>query len=190
MEKREIVKTKNKGECVQVVGDDLEGISNMVLSAFCSSGGTPARYPNTAEGLQAFRDRTREFFEHIVQVNKENRLEKGVIPDIELWTGYLGITRTTVFNYEHKRGGEWSETIRYIKNLIAAYKKQMGLTYKIPPMIMAFDFCNNHNYVNTSEFKITTEVVNGESEQRRIIDEELKENGLRWNEDTQSFEPI
>lgn len=190
MAKNEMVTTKNKGTCIQVVGDDMEGISNIIITAYKNLGGRPAEYPDSEEGLEKFRQKTIEFFEHVAAVNEENGLEKGVIPDIELWCSFLGITRTTVFNYEHKRGGEWSETIQYIKTLIAAYKKQAGLTYKIPPMILAFDFCNNHNYHNTSEFKITAEPASEETKQRQAIDEELKENGLRWNEDTQSFEPM
>ena len=190
MAKNEMVTTKNKGTCIQVVGDDMEGISNMIITAYKNLGGRPAEYPDSEEGLERFREKTIEFFEHVAAVNEQSGLEKGLIPDIELWCSWLGITRQTVFNYENKRGTVWRENIAMVKNMIASYKKQMALHYRIPPMVMAFDFCNNHQYVNTSEFKITAETNNPETKQRLSIDEELKENGLRWNEDTQSFEPM
>lgn len=186
----EIVKTKNKGTCIQVVGDDLEGVSNIIISALKNSGGRPSEFADNQQGLEMFRQKSIEFFEHVAAVNEQSGLEKGLIPDIELWCSWLGITRMTVNNYERLRGTEWRETIQMVKNMIASYKKQMALNYKIPPMVMAFDFANNHNYLNTSEFKITTQQGAIEDKQRIAIDEELKQSGLRWNEDTQSFEPI
>lgn len=190
-EGHEIVKTKNKGTCIQVVGDDLESVSNIIISALKNSGGRPSEYPDNQHGLEMFRQKSIEFFEHVAAVNEQSGLEKGLIPDIELWCTWLGVTRMTVNNYERKRGTEWVETIALFKNVIATYKKEMALHYRIPPMVMAFDFTNNHGYYNTSEFKVITEQgTTEESKQRIAIDEELKQSGLRWNEDTQSFEPM
>lgn len=186
----EVVKTKNKGTYLQAVGDDLEGVSNLIITSIKNLGGRPSEFPDTQQGLEMFRQKSIEFFEHVAAVNEKSGLERAIIPDIELWASWLGVTRQTIFNYESRRGTEWRETIQMIKNMIASYKKQMGLTYKVPPMILAFDFCNNHGYHNTSEFKITAEQGTAEDKQRIAIDEELKQSGLRWNEDTQSFEPI
>ena len=101
---------------------------------------------------------------------------------------FLGITRQTLNAYE-RRGGQWAECIQYAKNVIASLKKQLALNYKIPPMIFAFDFANNHSYVNTNEFRITAqntipidEGVN--SLERRIVDA-----GLVWDETAHEWKP-
>ena len=64
----------------------------------------------------------------------------------------------------------------------------MALHYKIPPMVFAFDMANNHGYINTSEFKVEVAAVpTKEQEQRTALEAEIKENGLIWDENTQSF---
>ena len=179
---------KNKGECLSATGNDLAEISDFIASSLKSSGGKPSQYPDTPQGLEHFRQRSIEFFEHLAAVNEGKEVEQAVFADIELWAAFLGVTRQAIWYYE-RRGNDWRDTIQMFKNAIAALKKQAGLHYKIPPMVMAFDFCNNHGYVNTSEFKITTEPLTKDEMERKDIDELIKENGLRWNEDTKSFEP-
>ena len=119
MNQQNIVTTKNKGQCIQVVGDDMEGISNMIITAYKNLKGRPAEYEDSEQGLEKFRTKTIEFFEHIAEINKQSGLEKGLIPDIELWASWLGITRTTIHSYENKRGLAWRDTIQMIKNMIA-----------------------------------------------------------------------
>ena len=80
------------------------------------------------------------------------------------------------------------EAIQLFKNAIAAYKKEMALHYKIPPMVFAFDMANNHNYINTSEFKLSLETApTKEQEQRTALEAEIKESGLIWDEVTQTY---
>ena len=123
----------------------------------------------------------------MAQVNAGREAEKALIPDVENWATYLGLTRQSIFRYE-QRSEEWKDTIQLFKNAIAAYKKEMALHYKIPPMIFAFDMANNHNYINTSEFKMTVEAVpTKEQEQKAALETEIRENGLIWDETTQTY---
>lgn len=182
-----IVKTKNKGQCELATGSDMEAISDIVLTSLKNTGGRPATYQDSEKGLQDFRQQSIAYFEYIKQVNAGKETEKAVIPDIENWAVFLGITRQTIFRYE-QRGEMWRETIQIFKNAIASYKKEMALRYRIPPMIAAFDFCNNHGYVNTSEFKMTVEAVpTKEQQEKQQLEAEIKESGLIWDEETQQF---
>lgn len=180
---------KYKQECLSTAKSDLIGVTDLVIESFKHAGGRPAEYPATGAGLERFRAKTIEFFDYVNEVNRNSDAERPLVPDIEAWSSYLGVTRATVWSYE-QRGGEWESTIRLIKNMIAAVKKQLGLSYKIPPMVMAFDFTNNHGYFNTNEFRIVAEkTTEKEQMERRAIEEELRESGLCWNEETQEFEP-
>lgn len=63
---------------------------------------------------------TQRYFQYIADANKEN--EEKLIPDIEGWCIFLGITKQTVLNYA-KRSQDWADTIEYIKESILAAKK-------------------------------------------------------------------
>ena len=89
----------------------------------------------------------------IADANKEN--EEKLIPDIEGWCIFLGITKQTILNYA-KRSQNWADTIEYIKESILAAKKQLAFRFKIPPVVYLNDVSNNHNYLNTNEFKLVT----------------------------------
>jgi hypothetical protein len=184
----EIKQTKNKGEYIECCGSDLEGINQMIITSLKKNGGRPAVFPNTKQGLEDFRQQTLKFFEHIAEINTRNGLERGVIPDVELWCGYMGITRTTLFTYQNTRGEDWKTTIETIKNYIAAYKKQMALTYKVPPMIAVFDLVNNHSYHNTNEVKLTAETITTpEQAEHQKLEQAIQDNALRWSEELQDF---
>lgn len=183
----DIVKTKNKGQCELATGSDIEAISDIVRTALKNTGGRPAVFPNTKEGIQDFRTQSISYFDYVAQVNAGREAEKAVIPDVENWATYLGLTRQSIFRYE-QRSEEWKDTIQLFKNAIASYKKEMALHYKIPPMVFAFDMANNHNYINTSEFKMTVEAVpTKEQEQKAALETEIRENGLIWDEAAQTY---
>lgn len=183
----DIVKTKNKGQCELATGSDIEAISDIVRTALKNTGGRPAVFPNTKDGIQDFRTQSISYFDYVAQVNAGREAEKALIPDVENWSAYLGLTRQSIFRYE-QRSEEWKDTIQLFKNAIAAYKKEMALHYKIPPMVFAFDMANNHNYINTSEFKMTVEAVpTKEQEQKAALETEIRENGLIWDETTQTY---
>lgn len=183
----DIVKTKNKGQCELATGSDLEAIGNVVRFSLKRSGGRPAIFSSSQQGLEEFRKKSIEYFDYVAAVNQGKEAEKALVPDIESWATYLGTTRQSIFRYE-QRGREWRETIQLFKNAIASVKKQLGLHYKIPPMIFAFDFANNHGYVNTNEFKLTVEPAQDkEQEKRSVLEAEIRENGLIWDETTHTY---
>lgn len=167
--------------------DDMTAILDMAIEASTARVGRPAEYPYSRAGLDAFIDKTLEFFQYVNDINANPDLERKLIPDIESWGVFLGVTRQTIWAYE-KRGGEWKATIEYYKNAIAAVKKQLALNYKIPPMVYVFDATNNHGYVNSNEFKLTQ--GKPETENKDNVDEQIRAAGLVWNEDLQEFEPM
>jgi hypothetical protein len=186
----DIVKTKNKGSYQVTTGSDLDGIDNIVLQAIRNCGGRPAEYENSKQGLEKFQQKTADFFQHIADVNEGKESEKALIPDIELWAAYLGVSRQTLWKYG-QRNSEWARVIDYFKNIIAAYKKELAQHYKIPPMVFAFDMTNNHQYLNTSEFKITAEqVVTTEQQKQADLEQEIADSGLVWNDKTGTFEEM
>lgn len=117
--------------------------------------GRPPTYSNDEEGLKEFLEATRRYFEYVRDANAVN--EEKLIPDIEGWSIFIGVTRQTVSTYV-RRGDAWEEAINYIKDSILAAKKQLAFRFKIPPVVYLNDVSNNHGYLNTSEFKITTEI--------------------------------
>ena len=177
-----------KAKCLPMEPDDTTAILDMIIDKSTERMGRPCQYANDRKGLESFIQNTVSYFEYVNAINSNEDMDKKLIPDIESWAVYLGITRATIFNYE-QRGNEWREVIAYYKNAIASIKKQLALTFKIPPMIMAFDFTNNHGYCNTNEFKLTTEVKSADTETNKL-ERELVERGLVWDEDKKEFVPV
>lgn len=52
------------------------------------------------------------------------------------------------------RSEKWADLIDQMKNGISACKKQLALNGQISPVMAIFDLTNNHDYVNSNEFKI------------------------------------
>jgi hypothetical protein len=168
--------------------DDTTAILDMIIDKSTERMGRPCQYPNDKRGLEEFIQNTVSYFEHVNSINSNPDMERKLIPDIESWAVYLGITRNTILNYEG-RGNAWYDVIQYYKNCIASVKKQLALNFKIPPMIMAFDFTNNHGYCNTNEFKLTTELKTPDTDTNKL-ERELVERGLVWDEDKHEFVPV
>ena len=177
-----------KAKCLPMETDDTTAILDMIIDKSTERMGRPCQYENTKRGLESFIQNTVSYFEHVNAINSNPDMERKLIPDIESWAVYLGITRATIFNYE-QRGNDWREVIAYYKNAIASVKKQLALNFKVPPMIMAFDFCNNHGYINTSEYKLTTEVKTSDPDSNKL-ERELVERGLVWDEERKEFVPM
>lgn len=93
-----------------------------------------------------------EYWDYLIQAN-ENKIN--LIPDVEGLCAFLGITRTTMNQWENNDVRGMRATIEQAKNDIAACKKQIGLQGKIPPIIMAMDFNNNHGYTQRQEVVVT-----------------------------------
>lgn len=134
--------------------------------------GRPPVYPDTEEGLKLFFEDTRQYFEYIRDANAVN--EEKLIPDIEGWYSFLGVTKQTVLNYE-RRSSEWGEAIEYIKQNILAAKKQLAFRFKIPPVVYLNDVSNNHNYLNTSEFKLEMMNNSANKEMPALSQEDIKQ---------------
>lgn len=167
---------------------DMTAILDLTIKSSIKRSGHTAYYPADKEGYDNFVNRTIDYFEYLNTVNSDPNLERKLIPDIENWAVYMGVTRATIFNYE-RRGGEWADMIAYFKNAIAAVKKQLALNYKIPPMVAIFDLTNNHSYVNTSEFKLTTPETETRPRQSALEDE-IRAAGLVWDEEKAEFVPL
>ena len=165
---------------------DMTAILDLTIESSMKRLGRPANYPNDAAGLNNFIKKSIEFFEYVNQVNEDPDAEKRLIPDIEAWAVYMGVCRQTIFQYE-RRGGDWETTIAYFKNAIAAVKKQLAFHYKIPPMVSIFDLANNHGYVNTSEYKLTTPA--NEIRTTQTLENEIRAAGLIWDADAGEFIP-
>lgn len=186
---------KGVKKCKPINKGDLTPILSLAIEVSGQRMGRPAEYANTRQGLDMFINKTVEYFEYLHMVNStdaddQDQGKSKLIPDIESWCLYLGITRQTTYNYA-ARGREWSDTIDFYRNAIAAAKKQLMLSGKIPPVIGVFDLANNHGYHNTSEFHLTAEPPKveqvGSSED---IEEKTKAAGLIWDIDRQEYVPM
>lgn len=181
-------KSKSKGDCEPLENGDMTAILNLIVDRCERYGGRGSNYPATPDGFKSFLDVSREYFDYLNTVNEDENLKRKLIPDIESWALYLGISRMTIFEYE-KRGGQWSEAIQFYRNAIGTAKKQLALNYKIPPMVYVFDATNNHDYVNSNEFKLTarTELVQNDMAQ---IERDMAVEGVAWDPEQGKFVPI
>ena len=135
----------------EITGDDTNDILAMCIE---SLDGRKAKYPDNEKGLEDFKNMSLDFFRYCQRVNNDEQNNRRIIPDVEAWVTYLGITRQAVHKYYSGRGDEWREAIDKIKTAILSIKKQLMLTGKIPSIVGIFDLSNNHGYVNTTEFKL------------------------------------
>lgn len=167
------LKTYNKGECQTLDGDDLQAITTMAVTCLKEHKGIPAKYPNTPQGLADFMQKSQDFFEYCNEINADLEPDKRIIPDVESWCLYLGIVRSTLHEYR-KRSDTWKNAIDMVKTAIMTAKKQLAMRGRIPQMIAVFDWANNHEYINTSEFKISAEPKQNTEEVPRISIRELE----------------
>ena len=177
-----------RGQCKDLKTGDMTGALDLALFSLKRTCGRPFKYEPTEEGLKRFTQESIDYLDYCNEVNKDLEEGQKLIPDIEGWAVYLGTTRMTIFEYE-KRGGEWAKTINYFKNIIAHGKKELALNGKMAPVLYMFDSANNHNYINTNEFKITATntVINSEQSQ---IEQEITNNGLVWDDQEKRFVPV
>lgn len=74
-----------------------------------------------------------------------------LIPDVEGFCTFAGISRDTLNDWERTRPGTYSDTIKILKNNIATFKKQLAFNGEIPPIVFATDFNNNHGYTQAAQ---------------------------------------
>lgn len=149
--------------------DTLDAVLDMAIKSL--KAGRPPAYPETPEGLADFKKATIDYLQFVKDTNANPDLDKKLVPDVEGWANFTGLTRRTILTYEKQRSGEWSDFIAQTKNAIACAKKELAFHQQIPPIIAMFDLTNNHNYVNTSEFKI--EAISNEPPKRILAMDEL-----------------
>lgn len=164
------VRTYNKGECQTLDRDDLQAITTLAVTSLSQYKGVPAKYPNTPQGLADFVQKSQDFFTYCNEINADLEPEKRIIPDVEAWCVYMGIVRSTLHEYG-KRSEAWKSAIDMVKTAIMSAKKQLAMRGKIPQMIAVFDWTNNHSYVNTSEFHLTTDKPQDRAEPRISMSE-------------------
>lgn len=156
---------KRKGTCEPLATNDLTAILDLIVKNIEHNRGRQAAYPDTQQGIDAFCESTLNYFRYVNSINADETIEKKLVPDVESWCVYLGITRTTLMQYT-RRPGVWAEMIENFKNSIAACKKQCAFAGKIPPLVTIFDLTNNHHYLNTNSF---TAADNEIKEERRVV---------------------
>lgn len=111
-------------------------------------GGRPRKY-ETAEELQE------GIKKYLVYIAEKNAAGVALIPDVEGLALFLGVSRSTLYEWQNSRPGEFSDTLKRTLNAIAAAKKQLALMGKIPPLVFATDFNNNHGYTQQQNIEIT-----------------------------------
>ena len=104
--------------------------------------------PRKLESVEEFKEVAEKYILYI-----RDRAEEGVrlIPDIEGFCSFAGISRDSLNDWERTRPGEYSDTIKRFKTCIAAYKKQLAFSNKIPAIVFATDFNNNHGYTQAPQ---------------------------------------
>lgn len=78
-----------------------------------------------------------------------------VMADLEGMCAFIQVSRRCLLNWERDDYKGFRATIEQAKNDIAACKKQLGQQGKIPPLVMAMDFNNNHGYTQKQEVVLT-----------------------------------
>jgi hypothetical protein len=109
--------------------------------------GRPRKY----ETVDEFFTAVEAYFQYIQDANLD---EIRLIPDIEGLCSYMGISRDSLFDWERTRDSRYIDAIKTVKNTIAFCKKQLALKGKIPPIVFATDFNNNHGYLQKQEISI------------------------------------
>lgn len=110
--------------------------------------GRPPKYPTVESFLKVVND----YFTYLNDTYEQTGVE--LIPDIEGFCSYAGIYRSLLFEWETSKPAEYSNIIKQLKNTIAAYKKQLGMNGRIPPIVLAMDFNNNHGYVQQQQINM------------------------------------
>lgn len=147
-----------KKVAASMTGTEINAVLNAGIAAYHKGF---AIYPDTAEGLAAFRRDSESYLTHCRDQNESAAQGHAspVVPDVESWASYLGTTRRTITRYEKGRDEEWKQAISAVKEIITACKKQLAFTGKMPPVLAIFDLTNNSGYVNASEFRLTADAA-------------------------------
>ena len=135
--------------------DDLESL--LTLAVQSARGNGICKYPHTSEGLALFEEKSIRFLEYIRAQNRiaDDEGKRRLVPSIEAWACYCGISRQTILEYQKQRSQDWRDFVIWMKNTIQGCKAQLAICGKVPPVVYIFDSVNNAGYVNTSEVKVS-----------------------------------
>lgn len=135
--------------------DDLESL--LTLAVQSARGNGICKYPHTAEGLALFKEKSIRFLEYIRAQNRiaDDEGKRRLVPSIEAWACYCGISRQTILEYQKQRSQDWRDFVIWMKSTIQGCKAQLAICGKVPPVVYIFDSVNNAGYVNTSEVKVS-----------------------------------
>lgn len=117
--------------------------------------------PPIFESVEELQKQIIAYWDYLAKANRE---QVKLIPDVEGLCSFLGINRDTLQDWERNNYKGFSGTIKTTKNAIAAFKKQLALKGKIPPIVFATDFNNNHGYTQKQEMIVTPNQPLGEAE--------------------------
>lgn len=160
---------------VMTAADPITDLIDMGIKSL----GRKPTYAPTPEGLQIFQEKTIEYFNHLKALNAAREDgEAMLMPDVESWCVYIGITRMTLSTYSRTRDADWKDFIARTKDLIMSVKKDMAARYKMPPMFFIFDAVNNFGYQNTNQVQLVTDQRAEESAQ---LEDDVAAAGLKWD---------
>lgn len=165
-------------DVLPMTGDDVSDILQLAIDTAQRQGIT--RYEDTGRGLEAFMQRSIQYFEFIKQQNESADSEGSarLIPSIESWSVFMGLSRMAILTYEKQRGDDWKDAIAYIKGAIQACRSQLADRNKIPVIAHIFSAVNSlSGYANTSEIKVT---AIPEKEEKHISTETPEEIATRY----------
>lgn len=128
-------------EMVTITNNIIENLRAVRKAALI---GRPPKYEN----LEDFLDVVEGYMKYVQDANLDGMK---LIPDIEGLCAYMNISRETLNTWERTRSARYSDAIKMVKNQIAYAKKQLALKGKIPPIVFATDFNNNHGYTQKQE---------------------------------------
>ena len=136
-------------------------IQNIQAYATNEMEGRPRKY----ETVESFIEAAKGYLEYIKDANVDG---VRIIPDVEGLCGYMGIARSTLFDWQTRRSVRYSDAIKSVLNFMAGFKKQLALKGKIPPVTFATDFNNNHGYTQKQEVVVTPNTPLGETPPEKL----------------------
>ena len=123
------------------------------------------KYPNYT--YESLAEKAAEYFRDIYQKNSNNI---PIIPDIEDFCLYCGMSRRYYLDLLHGSEIKIAQLCERINTALATCKKQLAFDGHINPTVFAIDMNNNHDYVQARQ-QIEMKSTNLNIEARDSIDD-------------------
>lgn len=147
-------------EMFKLARENMEGMRDR--------GGRPPKF----ESVRDLQNGIINYWNYLANANTQ---EVKLIPDVEGLCSFLGITRNTLIEWENNNYNGFADTIKMVKNDIAACKKQLGEQNKIPALVLAMDMNNNHGYTQKQEVVLSPINPLGDAQSPDEIAEKYKD---------------